>query len=179
MPYQYDQSDRLPEEKEKVFRYIDLGKLIGVLAGNLQFTCVEELAHGDPWENIVPEWHLQAMQEQYRRKLLSAGFTEETVNREVAKEGENYLRYIKALRRSTYASCWHINDVESAAMWSQYGFSGIAIQSSVKRLKDCFKDESRVIRIAEIDYINYEDQPLNIYRTYLTKRRSFVTVHHL
>lgn len=57
-----------------------------------------------------------------------------------------------------YVSCWHINDVESNAMWNVYGRNGdaIAIQTDFKTLKEClsemYDDEIELSKVKYIDY---------------------------
>jgi hypothetical protein len=48
----------------------------------------------------------------------------------------------------TYASCWHLNDGESAAMWSLYGHTqGVAIQTKVSRLIASFDEDVTVVAV--------------------------------
>jgi hypothetical protein len=57
-------------------------------------------------------------------------------------------------------NCWHINPIESVAMWNIYlgGINGIAIQSTVQRLKGSFDGEpTREISIGKVHYLA-EDQ---------------------
>lgn len=56
-------------------------------------------------------------------------------------------------------NCWHKNKYESAAMWSIYlkSHEGIAIQSTFKRLKNCFNNTPKPdIFISKITYIDYK-----------------------
>ncbi len=46
------------------------------------------------------------------------------------------LKKIAAIQKQPrYVNCWHLNDVESAAMWSVYGDNGIAILSNKAALQ--------------------------------------------
>jgi hypothetical protein len=97
----------------------------------------------------------------------------------VRSERKAIKHILTALRRSTYVSCWHYGNYESPAMWSQYAGHGIAIKSTVGRLKASLAPEPKDVRIAKIDYIDYATKPLNIHRTYLTKRESFGAEHEI
>lgn len=73
--------------------------------------------------------------------------------------------------------CWHINNVESAAMWKLYaGNKGIAIQSTVGRLKGCFNESMERIHIGKVKYIKPNELSKsgeNDYYRFLHKRKSF------
>jgi hypothetical protein len=46
------------------------------------------------------------------------------------------LKKVAAIQKQPrYVNCWHLNDVESAAMWSLYGDNGIAILSNTHALR--------------------------------------------
>ena len=77
-----------------------------------------------------------------------------------------------------FVNCWHLSDVESAAMWRLYSAwdRGIAIRTTVKGLTSsltCAED----IYIGAVKYIDYgstqEIDRSNIFSPYLTKRKSF------
>lgn len=63
-------------------------------------------------------------------------------------------------------------------MWKLYlkNNEGIAIQSTFKRLSDCFSEENRDVHIGEVTYIDYENEyiPLgNTFSPFLYKRKPF------
>lgn len=87
-------------------------------------------------------------------------------------------------RQRFLVNCWHINNFQSAAMWDLYSNRnfGLSIQSTVGRLKKSFTDSTRDVDIGEIEYIDYENDtvelkpnlvlwPLN---SFLYKRLSFI-----
>ena len=61
-----------------------------------------------------------------------------------------------------YISCWHLNEYESAAMWSLYKKAdvGIAIQSTYQRLRDSINDEylTDFMYFTRVKYIDYENE---------------------
>lgn len=97
----------------------------------------------------------------------------------------NYAKKHHALGRNTsYASCWHLNDNESAATWRLYlqAAEGIAIRSTVDRFCRCFVGEESV----EIGSVVYEDFqklriPLfgNVLSPSFIKRKSFEHEHEV
>lgn len=62
-------------------------------------------------------------------------------------------------------NCWHLNEHESTAMWDQYlrSESGIAIQSSYRRLVDSFSRDGGNLHIfiGKVSYIDYENDNIN------------------
>ena len=57
-----------------------------------------------------------------------------------------------------------MNPVESDAMWKLYGSNeqakeGVAIRTTLKKLKDCFNSTEDRIFIGQISYVDYENTP--------------------
>jgi hypothetical protein len=83
-------------------------------------------------------------------------------------------------RQALFVSCWHANEHESAAMWDLYARSGagIAIRSSVARLKACFTAAAdHPVWIGRVRYRDYATEAIwgassGVAPT-MTKRRSF------
>jgi hypothetical protein len=89
-------------------------------------------------------------------------------------------------QRSTFANGWHMNDYESAAMWSVYSRSGegIAIQSTYQGLRDSLtsSDPNQLVNIGVVKYIDYERDAIpesSVLYPYLHKRKSFEYEHEL
>ena len=62
----------------------------------------------------------------------------------------------KELRRRVYLSCWHQNPGESLAMWNLYADKGIAVQTTVARLKDALDGfAEQTIYIGKVEYLDY------------------------
>lgn len=59
----------------------------------------------------------------------------------------------KFSRRNYCVNCWHENEGESAAMWQVYSRSdGVAVRSTVKRLKESLHNERRRVSISRVHY---------------------------
>src|SRR5258706_406031 len=59
----------------------------------------------------------------------------------------------KFSRKNYCVNCWHVNEGESAAMWDLYANSkGIAIRSTVGRLKKSLRPEQRKIALCKVEY---------------------------
>lgn len=81
-------------------------------------------------------------------------------------------------KQHTYVSCFHKNEYESAFMWKQYaGDEGVAIVTTVDRLKESFQHEENDIYICDVQYIDYAKEYMpegNMFYLSLYKRKSFV-----
>jgi len=63
----------------------------------------------------------------------------------------------KVARKWTGVNCWHMNPVESAAMWSLYSPNyGIAIRSTIHRLIRSLSQSPTPIKIGAVQYINFD-----------------------
>ena len=88
------------------------------------------------------------------------------------KQGSRAAQLIYGINR------WHLNEFESVAMWKlvTHGKEGVAIQTTVGRLKLCLAHEQRKIFIAEVDYLDHETAgkvPSDLLLPLVTKAISF------
>jgi hypothetical protein len=149
--------------KDTVWRYVNLAKLIQMMQSGALWFCRTDLL-GDPFEGSLPSGNVEAR----RQSFETSG----------KPEGHQMIaRANQGTRKQTYVNCWHINEHESAAMWSQYATTdqGIVIRSTVERL---FKAASRehswgYFTMGQVKYLDYADQHrlLGIHTMY--KRKSF------
>lgn len=106
-----------------IWRYMDLPKLVSILLKEaVFFPSADRL--GDPFEGSYPAANIDLRPGWYGR---DAEF--------------EHLRMERRRRlRTTLVSCWHMNPVESAAMWKLYARdgAGIAVRSTYARLTRCF-----------------------------------------
>ena len=97
--------------------------------------------------------------------------------------GNTYSNYVegllKLLRATTLVNTWHINEVESAAMWHLYSNNNaaIAIQSTYERLSESFNyNKEDDIWISTVKYIDYNKDLSgfsDIFEAFPCKRLSF------
>jgi hypothetical protein len=134
-----------PSDNSKIWRYLDFTKFLDLLDKSaLFFSRLDKL--GDPFEGVCPIYSIDTVVKETNTK-----WNEKTTK----KFQKHYSLYIKII---TAVNCWHLNSFESSAMWKIYIKSGegIAIQSTVKHLKDSLKDKNNDIFIGSVRYINYE-----------------------
>ena len=82
---------------------------------------------------------------------------------------------VKALRKSVFVNCWHMNDFESAAMWEIYSKSSesVCIQSDFEAYQT---EMAGKVDVGVIQYVNYEEDYIpehDPYLAFLYKRKSF------
>jgi len=153
-----------PGADAKIWRYCDLQKFISVLHRRaLYFSRLSTLE--DPYEAKWP-------------KSMAIRFPDFSQS--------NFDR----TRHQVFASCWHINEFESAAMWQLYSRmdEGVAIRSSLRSLKAGLVGFDPVppdiitpgvppkVFIGKVSYLDYENDAFdwsNMLTAAIHKRRSF------
>ena len=157
------------DEEVKVWRYMDFTKLISLIDTRRLFFTRTDMFN-DPFEGSYPRINVEArayapedMPDEGKVKYLEA----------MNKMGDTNKQW----PRYTAISCWHMNEFESAAMWSLYLKSdeGIAVQSTFKKLKKSIIDDQKIY-LGTVRYIDYEKDHIdggNILGPFLHKRKSF------
>ena len=91
--------------------------------------------------------------------------------------------FVKKMTRCTAINCWHLNEHESVAMWNLYKTDyGVAIQSTFKRLRDCFDKTNEPIFVGTVNYIDYDHDTISgneVLSPYLYKRKSYEHEHEV
>lgn len=163
----------------RIWRYLDLARLIFMLqTRSLHFTRVDRFE--DRFEGALPKAyveHLRQARERRRAEHPDEWKTLEALGQVKASATEEY----KELRSRAAVHCWHQNEHESAAMWSQYAKngSGVAIGSTYEKLINSFdpKDETVLIFVGMVRYIDYStdviDNFTNVLLPIMHKRTSF------
>jgi hypothetical protein len=150
------------EENERIWRYIDLAKFISILDKRaLYFTRSDRF--NDKFEGSYSKFnkenrHIVYKNDERISKLIP----------EIAKD----------MRKFVFINSWHINSFESAAMWNIYSRinESIAIQSTFKRLKESFNNNSKKIYIGKVNYADYDAEWIpedNVLNPFLYKMKSF------
>lgn len=171
---------RPSDEHIKIWRYMSFTKFIYLLDRSaLYFGRVDKL--GDPFEGsfgqrnlsgeLRPEEMIPVFESMVPGSKRTGWHVRTTQEREWAyKTGQG----------STFANCWHMNEHESAAMWSVYSRlgEGIAIQSTYHRLRDSFisEDHDQRVNIGIVTYVDYDVDAVpesSLLYPYLFKRKSY------
>ncbi len=193
MPFQPHDDAETPAGNDLVWRYMDLPKFMSLLVDRaLYMPSVLSIAKADPYEGVMTDKQHEAIRTLSRlmdsiegdgekpsdnASIIASLFIDPPLNPKVEGPARE-LVHEEINRGHEYVSCWHLNGHESDAMWKLYGLKGqgIAIRSSVKRLKDAIESAVDPIHIGRVryeDYSTYEIPPGQPVSRLLTKRRSF------
>lgn len=152
------------DENVKIWRYIDFTKLVSLIDRKaLFFSKAVTLAEkGDKFEGLYPT--------AYFEEILK-----NTNSEHLKKTYKRLLGSKSNIREYIVINCWHINKVESAAMWKLYAGSGrgIAIQSTYNKLVESFHLNPDDVFIGIVKYIEDTIPFGNMFYPFLYKRKYF------
>lgn len=155
---EFEKPDKLDAQ---LWRYMDFTKYVSLLQTSSLFFSRADLL-GDPLEGSFTAVNEKLRPELYKDKIPA--------------EGLELLRNIrKAAVKRTYVSCWHMNEYESAAMWSLYAKSdeAVVITSTFQKLQDVLPKD---FCIGMVQYVDYDADLIaeqNIFSPFMCKRKSF------
>lgn len=143
----------------QIWRYMDLAKYLAILQRRSLFFPRATLL-GDPFEGSST-----------KPMVAERQYIMRNWNVDQFLVGEHF----KNLVEKYLVSCWHINEHESAAMWSLYLRSneGVCIQSTYRRLRSCLP---KCVLIGEVKYIDYQTEGFSsgmVFNFIMHKRKSF------
>jgi hypothetical protein len=163
-----------------LWRYMDFSKFVDLLfSSELHFARSDLL--GDPFEGALPETHakawdalLQASLSENRAERLPTGWADMT-HEQIIALGNMNTHAGRQFRQMMFISCWHMNEYESAGMWSLYSKTNesICIQTRYNLIAEELPDSSY---LGVVKYINYEHDLIdlgNVFHRFLHKRKSF------
>jgi len=104
----------------------------------------------------------------------------------IGKSRKQISEFIQSFRNIIGINCWHMNEVESAAMWQLYlkNSLGVAVQSTFDRLSGAFHKADQDVFLSIVNYVDYEtykfkidhtekNATFNFYDPFIHKRNSF------
>lgn len=159
-----------------LWRYMDLSKYASLLQKRaLVFPRTDKL--GDPFEGSVPVANAKF----YRtmRALAAAGRAPppwDKVPEHVFEQMETSGRRGRLVHvATTYISCWHSNEAESAAMWRLYSKSSdaVCVRTDYASLVDVLPEKCNVGFVRYLDFNNDMINEGNAFNAVMAKRRSF------
>lgn len=156
-------------DESKIWRYMDLTKFMDLLENKNLFFCRADKFE-DKFEGSLPKFNLE------NRKQVYKNLDDKLLNK--------IAHHRRQIVHNTYINCWHINEVESEAMWKLYAQckEAIAIQSTFKNFKECFNESDKTIHIGKINYVDYNSywvSERNSFEPFLHKRLSFLHENEL
>jgi hypothetical protein len=165
----------VPPEDENaiIWRYMDFPKFVSFLASKSLYFSRSDLL-GDPFEGSYP-----IVNKEIRGQIADELIAKISNNKLLHDWGETFINSRSAsnkfIAKNMFVNCWHINEIESFAMWNIYAkdSKGIAVQSTYKLLRESLPKN---IFIGKVNYINYKLQPLkeiDLFSPIIHKRKSF------
>jgi len=145
----------------KIWRYMDFTKFVSLLDnGGIFFPVAQNFNDQFEGSFSILNKKLRPLIYKHLNKKYSA---------------EQISEFYKKFRKWICISCWHMNESESAGMWSLYSKikESICIQSTFKRFRSSFNKE---IKIGMVRYLDYNKEWIpedNILAPFLYKRKSF------
>lgn len=153
----------IPGEAEALWRYIDFTQFMSLIeTGQLWFSAASEFT--DKWEGGLTAKQVERISE------TIPSFVEDNVG--------SVRQLYDALRATTYVSCWHYRDEETASMWELYNDRGkeVAIKTTVGNLRRAVRWSDDMV-MGCVEYKDYEGGgdlfPVTRESPFLNKRLSF------
>jgi Protein of unknown function (DUF2971) len=169
-----------PDTDGKIWQYMELAEFVSMLNRKALFF-VKANKLRDPYEGIIPQYsnmiRSKRENEEQKQYFQSVYESNNGISRKVA---QTMIEQFQMYRQLVLINPWHYNEYESAAMWSLYSHenAGIAIQSTTRRLSECFNDNNEdVIWIGKVQYLDFSKDWMNewnnLFQAFVTKRKSF------
>ena len=135
---------RMPDESELLWRYISFARYLTMLTtSKLWFSRVDKF--DDPFEGAVTPLNAAMREEQIRQFEIHA----------IPGAKKHFEWFHEGRRRMHYANCWHMNKIESNAMWEKYNSADtVAVVSSRGRFREAVQTD-REIFLGKVEYKNY------------------------
>jgi hypothetical protein len=155
------------DEKQALWRYMDFSKFVAMLQqGGLYFT--RAASFSDPFEGAAGIASREiAWNRHYLDFFKDAVITPppgyppvKKTEVEVDQEAARLLDQLKtgySRARDLLVSCWHMNDVESEALWQIYcspGAPGVAVRTNAERLWGATRNEQNA-NVGKVHYIDF------------------------
>ena len=136
----------VPVDSELVWRYMDMGKLVSLLESKSLFL-PSARQFKDVFEGSYPLKNSASQ-----------------VAKETGQDMNAIIQEREKLRDWVCVSCWHLSEVESAALWEIYGRneSSIAVRSNFGALRDSVNAEGvhGGLFFARVRYLDYENESI-------------------
>jgi hypothetical protein len=164
------------DDDARLWRYMSIDKFVSlVVSGTAYFRRLDLLQ--DQYEGALSTIghaaHVAAIAHAVRDDGLAPGGGDPYSQAYLAAGSIDEL-----IRASIYTNCWTRNPHESWAMWNFFGQNGVAIGSTIGRVRDAFQrgaplDKSGPVFIGEVQYIDHEADDMDWTLPFLYKNYMF------
>lgn len=155
---------RLPRRDTMIWRYMSLSKFLDLISRRSLFLGqLAVLQKLDPFEGSLGASRLAYLQrimqdDAFARQELHIP-ADQPISADLRRsfDPETTAWQNQRAAERAYISCWHINPVESANLWTVYAAQGegVAIQTSVGSLVDSLDANAEQLTIAPVRYIDH------------------------
>jgi hypothetical protein len=167
---------------------MDFAKYVSMLdGGSLYFCNVETLARTDPHEGMLAQLNFRHRNWKELKDLTPEEWSELSMDGldDAGKfnqfwshknSREYWARRRFYDRRACFANCWHIDEDESAAMWSAYAPAeyGIAVVARYSQLVEALAKAPDRVFATKVQYIDFVSESVNNEVIFpMHKRRSY------
>ncbi|GAB1620645.1 DUF2971 domain-containing protein [Agarivorans albus] len=162
------------DDSDYVWRYMDFTKFISLLdSKSLFFSRADRFI--DPFEGATPIKNIGLREQRLKAYLPVYPLPDKD---EYEQRMKMHFKNKMHLRKRVAINCWHQNNHESEAMWKLYVPSGegVAIRTTVGKLKSSLEKSKEYVEISSVNYIDYESDSIeesSILAPFRTKRKSF------
>jgi hypothetical protein len=170
--HMYEESPLLdiPTDDTYLWRYMNLSSFLHLLKSKSLYFCRKHELN-DPWEGV----HSATFKAAIDSAMMDVALSEEEEHSKEIAADERFrqgcvhviCKMSQSKIRQAAINCWHEDDSESVAMWSLYAQSpdGVAISTTVGRLKQSLHETSHSVFIGRVLYSGYTrvDERLNVY----------------
>ena len=158
----------LPDET-RLWRYVPLKTLFVYLCGNVFIPSITTLRKADPFEgsvflDLIPNGWISHVIEKWHGAVEAAKVRQwlgqHVLCAELQEFGDNpetiYRAYLEILQNTRCAWCWFEanENTESAAMWNLYGKDGVAVTTTVGRLRTALGKQAHKFEFSRMGYIS-------------------------
>jgi hypothetical protein len=152
--YKESSTFNTPADERTIWRYMNFATFVSVLHySSPYFPTAKKLADSDPFEGSFARGNLEYNLD-----------GDPSINQEQIKSSNQARKFFRqftkdSLRKVVCINSWYLNEHESAAMWQCYAphKEGIAIQSTIGRLKEAIQNDPKEISIGAISYIDHQN----------------------
>jgi hypothetical protein len=177
-----------PDMDGKIWQYMELAEFVSMLHRKALFF-IKANKLRDPYEGFIPQFNNMERSSEYNKEEKEEEKEEEEKqnfqsqdrsNHSIDRPPQTMLKQFQLYRETVLINPWHHNEYESAAMWNLYSHenAGIAIQSTTRRLSNCFRANNKdIIWIGKVQYLDFPKDWMkewnNLFQAFVTKRKSF------
>ena len=149
-------SDAFVEPSEEtLWRYMSFAKFMDVLKNGLFFS--KASLFNDPAEGHIPPKNVKQIQAIGEK--INESYNPKWEGDRLHGSTPPFHSGIdtNGISRQTLCSCWYSQPDQSVSMWERYGSEGVAIKTTLKRVKEGVEGYGKYFCIGKIEYIDYDN----------------------